>query len=1264
MLVKLRRIYAFSLLLLFWLRVEAWQTTPYVSIDASGRTTVSTYDARGKLVSLTDVNGKQSRPGSAPAATGSLPGKAGSQRLPVPLAAITIHVPADQATIQAAINAANNGDTVLVSDGTYQENINFNGKAITLSSVNGPSTTIIDGGAIDSVVTFRTGEGSNSVLNGFTIRNGFSNFNKPNFGEGGGIFIGSASPTVTNNVITKNQGCDGAGIFTSSGGPLIQGNVISNNSQAGCAGGNGGGGIGVLGSSGLRIIGNTIVDNSNTDSGVGGGGIGMNGAGAPLIQGNIISGNNGGTQGGGIGIVNDASPQIVNNLFIHNTASSGGGLWWLVPTSTPGILLLNNTIADNSATQGSGIFADGFDSDAIFQNNLMIGQPGVIAAFCGNFNNTVPPNFVNDDVFTTGATPYGGICTDQTGKNGNISSDPLFVDPAVDNYHLQTASPAIDAGNNTAPIPLPTTDLDGNPRVVNTTVDLGAFEFQGTTTTAYSSVSLAFPQQLVGTTSPPQGINIVNNGPVALQMAPFTITAPGNVVDFEVTDNCHNSHGVLPGNSCGISVAFAPTGGADRTAQIFIVSNDSAGTKTIGLTGTGIAPDVSVSVSSLSFGGQLVGTSGTAQRVNLINNGDANATITSIVTSGDFSQTNSCGATLGVRSGCGIDVSFAPTQRGTRNGTLTITDNSANSPQVVSLQGTGIGPAATLSPNLTFNGQLVGTTSPPQSVTLSSTGDTTLTVNSIAAGGDFAQTNNCPASLPNGQSCTIQVTFTPTARGTRSATLTVTDNSTTSPEQASLSGQGTAPVVALSRTALAFGNQVLDVPVNGTVILNNTGDAPLSITSINAGGDFTQTNDCGTSVAAQGHCTVTVTFQPTALGARLATLTFVDSALDSPQSVTLSGTGVQIGLSPSSLAFGNQVVGTTSATQMVTVTNTGNSALSITSIVPSSGFTQSNNCGASLAGNASCTLTVAFAPTAIGLVNGLVTVSYSGTQSTIVVSGTGAQIGLSPSSLAFGNQVVGTTSATQMVTVTNTGNSALSITSIVPSSGFTQSNNCGASLAGNASCALTIAFAPTATGLVNGLVTISYSGSQSTIAVSGTGTDFNLGPQSGGSTTATISAGGTATYNLSASGTAGFSGSATLSCTGAPALASCSVNPSSVTLNGTTPQSFTVSVTTTARASVAPPIGNLPTGWLPPQLLMAATLVLLLMALERLLRRRLRLAILRAGVGALLLAAAGCGGGGGSKPPVMGTPAGTYTITITATSASVNRTLNLTLNVN
>lgn len=121
----------------------------------------------------------------------------------------TIHVPADQATIQAAINVASNGDTVIVAPGTYQENINFSGKAITVTSSGGPQTTIIDGGHQNSVVTFSTSEGTTSVLNGFTIQNGFpTNM----FDEGGGIYVYNASPTITNNIITNNQACSAAGI--------------------------------------------------------------------------------------------------------------------------------------------------------------------------------------------------------------------------------------------------------------------------------------------------------------------------------------------------------------------------------------------------------------------------------------------------------------------------------------------------------------------------------------------------------------------------------------------------------------------------------------------------------------------------------------------------------------------------------------------------------------------------------------------------------------------------------------------------------------------------------------------------------------------------------------------------------------------------------------------------------------------------------------------------------------------------------------------
>src|SRR5438105_6828191 len=137
----------------------------------------------------------------------------------------TIHVPADQPTIQAAINAAANGDTVLVAPGTYRENINFMGKAITVTSSGGPSVTTIDGGAAGSVVTFTSNEGTNSVLSGFTITNGLGSDNGN--GNGGGINIYSASPTVKGNVITNNHAGngDGGGISVTDSSAVIQANV-------------------------------------------------------------------------------------------------------------------------------------------------------------------------------------------------------------------------------------------------------------------------------------------------------------------------------------------------------------------------------------------------------------------------------------------------------------------------------------------------------------------------------------------------------------------------------------------------------------------------------------------------------------------------------------------------------------------------------------------------------------------------------------------------------------------------------------------------------------------------------------------------------------------------------------------------------------------------------------------------------------------------------------------------------------------------------
>ncbi len=317
----------------------------------------------------------------------------------------TINVPAGQPTIQGAINVANNGDTVMVAPGTYYENINFNGKAITVTSSGGTAQTVIDGGKNGSVVTFATGEGSNSLLSGFTIQNGFAAF------YGGGISINSASPTITNNVIQNNTSASGGGgIGISNGGaPLVQSNTVQNNSQLNGLGGIGGGGIGVnVGSP--RIIGNTIAHNSWPSGS--GGGISLFGAGNSVVSKNVITGNSvqGSTQsqGGGLYILGPNALVTQNLIYSNVTVYTGVGSEVSVYSGQggPGPALVNNTIlATTGGNQATAVYVSGFEANDLFANNVVVGLAGQAAVTCDSSNSQAPPTFASNDIFTPNGAP-------------------------------------------------------------------------------------------------------------------------------------------------------------------------------------------------------------------------------------------------------------------------------------------------------------------------------------------------------------------------------------------------------------------------------------------------------------------------------------------------------------------------------------------------------------------------------------------------------------------------------------------------------------------------------------------------------------------------------------------------------------------------------------------------------------------------------------------------------------------------------------------
>jgi len=302
--------------------------------------------------------------------------------------------------------------------------------------------------------------------------------------------------------------------------------------------------------------------------------------------------------------------------------------------------------------------------------------------------------------------------------------------------------------------------------------------------------SLSFPNQIVGTNSSAQTVILTNASNTPLTISSITITGT-NANAYVQTNTCPAT--LNAGANCTISVIYAPPLVESDAATLTVKDSGAPGTQTVALSGNSIGPVVVLSSTRLSFGNQVVGTVSGSQTVILANTGTIPLTITSLATTGNFSQTNTCGTSVAVGGSCNITVRFNPAVIGNRMGAVTIKDNAGPPTQVITLF--GIGTDVSLSTtSLIFPPQKVGTTRPPSNVLLTNVGATTLTFSGLTLMGlnaqDFAQTNNCGSSLAAGRSCTIAVTFTPTAKGTRKAYLAITDNGGGSPQKVTLTGTG------------------------------------------------------------------------------------------------------------------------------------------------------------------------------------------------------------------------------------------------------------------------------------------------------------------------------------------------------------------------------------------------------------------------------------------------------------------------------------------
>jgi hypothetical protein len=361
--------------------------------------------------------------------------------------------------------------------------------------------------------------------------------------------------------------------------------------------------------------------------------------------------------------------------------------------------------------------------------------------------------------------------------------------------------------------------------------------------------------------------------------------------------------------------------------------------------------------------------------------------------------------------------------------------------------------------------------------------------------------------------------------------------------------------------------------------------------------------------------------------------------------------------------------------------NTGNASLNLNGIsikgADSSDFTQTNNCGISLAAAGSCTVNVTFTPTAAGSRVASLAVSDTapGTPqlANLVGIGLGPITSVNPNTLSFSAQTVGKTSTGQVVTLTNVGDGTLSLMGIAASGDFGEANTCNISLATGSNCQITVTFTPTAAGNRTGSIAITdnAAGSPQTIALSGVGhatADFSVGAASGSATSQTVSAGQSAKFNLEITPSGSFTGTANLSCSLAPVVSpapTCALSSSSVQISSSAAQPVTVTVATTAPVTTGTLFHIDFRLWSTPvtySVILLGSLWLLLWNRKHVARLALPLVVL----GLLSLVWAGCGGGSSSSqtPPqttAPGTPAGTYAATITATSGSLSHNMTLTL---
>ncbi|MGB7516684.1 MAG: choice-of-anchor D domain-containing protein [Candidatus Acidiferrum sp.] len=557
---------------------------------------------------------------------------------------------------------------------------------------------------------------------------------------------------------------------------------------------------------------------------------------------------------------------------------------------------------------------------------------------------------------------------------------------------------------------------------------------------------------------------------------------------------------------------------------------------------TSSAASFQLSPSSVNFGQVTVGGQ-TTQAITVSNTGNAGMNITQLIFSD--AHFSAVGTTLpmalAIGQSTGVKVMVSPTAVGSLSGTLTVQGDGGSTPVVVKLSATAVSAQSALSINptaISFGSVAVGSKG-TSSLILSNGGSADVTVSLLTlAGSDFTISGvTTPATIGPGQSALLSLAFAPTAAGSATGNLTITNSGSSPTISVPLSGTGTSTATGQLNAnvpSLNFGPVATGSAAEKQIVLTNGGNGSVQISGISVVGAGITTNGitAPTTLNASQTATLTASFAPSAVGSVSGSITIVSNAGNSPLTIPVTGTGAQAGIiiTPASYSFGSVVDGQTKS-QTITLGNTGSIPLTIAELTVNgaaysvSGLTTPTT----VAAGGSTTFSVVFAPTTAGSLGGSVSIASNAPNSPNVLalsgSGEAASITLSanPTSLTFGSVNAGSSSS-KMVTITNGGNTDLTISQIsisakdVHVSGMTTP----VTLTAGQSGAMSVSFAPTASENVAGNITIASSqGASAVIPVTGSGVQpaLTITPSSASFGSVTEGSPATQTIQLSNSGT-------------------------------------------------------------------------------------------------------------------------------------------------